>query len=129
MIREVTIGCGLMCALAMFSGCGGSSSAPSTLATSPPAAAAVAVSIPAGARTLGTSSYVPNPITLAAGSTITWTNTDTISHTSTSTDTGAVFDSGTIPAGGKFSFVFPTKGTFSYHCSFHAGMIGTIVVQ
>jgi plastocyanin len=72
---------------------------------------------------------VPNPITIASGSTITWTNTDTIAHTSTSTDAGAVFDSGSIAAGAKFSFTFQNKGTFAYHCTIHAGMVGTIVVQ
>jgi len=72
---------------------------------------------------------VPNPITITSGSSITWTNTDTIAHTSTSTDAGAAFDSGSIAAGAKFSFTFQNKGTFAYHCTFHAGMVGTIVVQ
>jgi plastocyanin len=40
-----------------------------------------------------------------------------------------VFDSGSIAPGGKFSFTFQNKGTFAYKCTFHSGMVGTIVVQ
>ncbi len=109
--------------VALLSACG-SSSSPAAPSTPSP----VSVSIPVGARTLGANSYVPNPITVTTGTTITWTNNDTISHTSTS-DTAGGFDSGTIAAGGKFSFTPQTKGTVTYHCTFHAGMVGTIVVQ
>jgi plastocyanin len=124
MIRQVAIGSIGLCLVCAISACGSSTSSPS-----PVTSAAAAVSIPVGARTLGTSSYVPNPMTITSGSTITWTNTDTIAHTSTSTDAGAAFDSGSIAAGAKFSFTFQNKGTFAYHCTFHAGMVGTIVVQ
>jgi plastocyanin len=125
MIRQfaVALGVAVMC-----SACGGSSSpsAPSPSAGTPTTAA---ISIPVGARSLGQSAYVPNPITVSSGTAVTWTNTDSIAHTSTSTDPGATFDSGSIPAGGKFSFTFQNKGTFAYHCTFHAGMVGTVVVQ
>ena len=118
MIVRATVLVGLC---AVFSACGSSSSTPST----PSPAAAASVSIPVGARTLGTSSYAPNPITISAGATVTWTNNDSIAHTSTS-DSG-VFDSGTIAAGGKFSFTFQSRGTFPYHCAFHPGMIASVV--
>ena len=124
MIRQFAL---CVSVIGFMSACGGSSSSPSAPSSS--TATPVTASIPVGARTLGTNSYVPNPITVTSGGTITWTNSDTIAHTSTSTDAGAVFDSGTIPAGGKFSFTFQNKGTFAYKCTFHAGMVGTIVVQ
>jgi plastocyanin len=38
-------------------------------------------------------------------------------------------DSGSIAAGGKFSFTFQNRGTFPYHCTFHPGMIASVVVQ
>jgi len=73
--------------------------------------------------------FVPDPITITVGTTVTWTNTATFHHTSTS-DTG-VWDSGTVNGGGTFSFTFNTPGTFPYHCTFHvlSGMVGTITVQ
>jgi plastocyanin len=58
---------------------------------------------------------------------VTWTNSDTSTHTTTS-DTGA-FDSGSMAAGAKFSFTFQARGNFPYHCTLHPGMIATVVVQ
>jgi plastocyanin len=108
--------------LALASGCSSNSSSP----TSPSTGASV--SIPVGARSLGASAYSPNPVTVTAGTTVTWTNGDSIAHTATS-DTAGAFDSGSIPPGGKFSAMMQTKGTVTYHCTFHAGMVGTIIVQ
>src|SRR5690348_4278785 len=73
--------------------------------------------------------FVPDPIMINVGTTVTWTDvTATIPHTTTS-DTG-VWDSGTVNPGGVFSFTFNTPGTFAYHCAFHKtrGMVGTITV-
>jgi plastocyanin len=54
-------------------------------------------------------------------------NNDSTAHTVTS-NTG-VFNSGTLGPGQSFSFTFQNAGTFQYHCSFHAGMVGSVVVQ
>jgi plastocyanin len=58
---------------------------------------------------------------------VTWTNTDSLPHTSTSN--GGAWDSGTIEPGHSFSVALATAGTFQYHCSIHPGMMGTITVQ
>jgi plastocyanin len=71
--------------------------------------------------------FVPATITVAAGTTITWTNKDGIAHTVTS-NTG-VFDSGSVADNGTFSFQFNNVGTFEYHCSIHTSMTGTVTVQ
>jgi plastocyanin len=102
----------------------GSSNTPTTPTPTP---TAMSVSIPVGARTLGAQSFVPNPVTVTAGSTVTWTNNDTITHNSIS-DTG-VWTSGNIAPGGTFAFTFQSKGTFTYKCTIHAGMVGTVTVQ
>jgi plastocyanin len=108
-------------ALALLSGCG--SSSPS----SPSNPMATTVNMPVGAQSLGAAGYVPDPVTVPAGTTITWTNSDATAHTVTS-DTG-LFSSGTINAGGTFSATVQNKGTITYHCTLHSGMVGTIVVQ
>ena len=87
-----------------------------------------AVTIVSGASSRGSSAYSPNPLTITSGTTVTWMNSDSVTHTSSS-DTSGVFNSGNIPAGGNFSFTFQTKGTVNYHCNIHPGMIGSIVVQ
>ena len=71
--------------------------------------------------------FAPPTVTVRAGDTVTWTNRDPFSHTSTS-DTGA-WDSHVVTAGSSFSFTFASAGTFAYHCAIHAFMHGTIVVQ
>jgi plastocyanin len=87
------------------------------------------VTIPNGARTLGTAAFVPNPVTVSVGSTVTWTNSDTASSNHDVVADGGAFDSGLFGNGKSFSFTFQSRGTFTYHCSIHAGMVGTVVVQ
>lgn len=110
-------------------GCSGGES-PQPVSPSPtpaPGGAVSTVAIPAGAAALGKAAFIPDDLTIAVGSTVTWTNTDTVPHTSTSDAAG--WNSGTVAAGGQFSFVFPTAGTFPYHCTIHPGMVGTVVVR
>jgi plastocyanin len=68
-----------------------------------------------------------DPIEVAVGTTVTWTNNDTSPHTATSDD--GTFQSGKIDPGASFSFTFDTAGTYEYHCEFHANMHGTITVK
>ena len=73
-------------------------------------------------------SFSPATITVKVGTTVTWTNNDGMVHTVTADD--ASFDSGNIAImGGKYSKVFSTAGTYTYHCTIHPTMKGTIVVK
>jgi plastocyanin len=100
---------------------------PTPSATPSPGGASSPVSIPTGASTLGRSAFMPDALTVPAGTTVTWTNTDSIAHTSTSDAKG--WDSGIVGPGQQFSVSLQTPGTYSYHCAIHPGMIGTVVVQ
>jgi plastocyanin len=71
--------------------------------------------------------YSPTTLTVSVGTTVTWKNTDTIQHSVTS-DTG-LFDSGLFSPGGSYTHTFDTAGTYPYHCTIHAGMVGTIIVH
>jgi plastocyanin len=71
--------------------------------------------------------YDPNTVTVAVGTTVTWTNTGAVAHTVTSDD-GASFDSGNLDPQAMFSFTADTPGTFTYHCTFHPWMTGTLTV-
>jgi plastocyanin len=70
--------------------------------------------------------FQPMAVTIAAGSTVTWTNQDDEPHTAVS-DTG-VFRSGAMETGDAFAFKFDKPGTYHFTCSIHPRMVGTIVV-
>ena len=69
--------------------------------------------------------FDPAEITLAAGDTVTWTNTDNQAHTATSSGN---FDTGSIDPDGTASVTFDEPGTFTYICSFHPFMTATVTV-
>jgi plastocyanin len=70
--------------------------------------------------------FTPVQVTIPAGGSVTWSNSDTAAHTTTS-DTN-LWNANLAP-GGSFSRTFPTAGTFTYSCAVHAGMNGRVVVQ
>lgn len=72
------------------------------------------------------SAFSPPTVNIKMGDTVVWTNDDLIQHTVTADD--ASFDSGTIDPAGTFSRTFTTTGSAPYHCNFHFGMAGTVVV-
>jgi plastocyanin len=71
--------------------------------------------------------YHPAQTEIAVGTTVTWTNSDTVPHTATATD--RTFDSGILDPGKSYSFTFEKAGTFDYSCLVHPQMKGTIVVR
>ncbi len=79
-----------------------------------------------GAVTLAGFAFSPSSLTVKAGTTVTWTNHDGVTHTVTAD--GGSFDSGHLASGATFSRTFATAGTFSYHCAIHPSMTGTITV-
>jgi plastocyanin len=72
--------------------------------------------------------FDPVTITVPANTTVTWTNKDQAAHTVTSTS-AEVFDSGSMGTNDTFPHLFETPGTFTYKCSFHANMTGTVIVN
>jgi plastocyanin len=70
--------------------------------------------------------YQPSQLTVLAGQTVTWRNSGLGPHTVTS-DAGQ-FDSGTLQAGGAFSYAFSTPGKYLYSCLVHPTMHGAVVV-
>jgi plastocyanin len=71
--------------------------------------------------------FAPQEVTVAAGTTVTWTNEDWAPHTVTATE--GSFDSGRLDTGQSFSYSFDESGTFAYFCTFHPGMTGSVIVQ
>jgi plastocyanin len=89
-------------------------------ATDQPSAANVAVKI-------DNFVFGPQTITVPVGTTVTWTNSDDIPHTTVSTD--GVFKSKVMDTDEKFSYTFTKAGTYPYYCSVHPKMTGQVVVK
>lgn len=71
--------------------------------------------------------FTPKVIEVPVGTTVTWTNLDSVAHTATSDD--GTFNSGNLNSGEAYSFEFKTAGTYAYSCSYHPSMQGTINVK
>jgi plastocyanin len=96
----------------------------------------VQVSIPVGASTPGCETsnecFIPNAVSIAAGSTVVWSNDDTAAHTVTSgkdVTPDGVFDSGLFMAGKTFSHKFDDAGEYDYFCIVHPWMTGLVSVE
>lgn len=72
-------------------------------------------------------SFAPPTLTIAVGTTVTWTNQDDIPHNVVSTD--KTFKSKVMDTDEKFSFTFSKAGSYDYFCSIHPKMTGKVVVQ
>ena len=90
------------------------------------------VSIVPGSSSLTTDAYLPNPIQVSVGTTVTWTNNDAQPHTATSgqnvTPDGR-FDSGIMAPAATFDFTFTEAGEYPYFCLLHPNMVGTVSVS
>ena len=82
---------------------------------------------PVASVTMDHNTFIPNEITVAPGTTVTWTNNETMPHTVVDQNKG--FRSKTIVKDGTFSFTFTTAGDYNYLCSIHPNMKGTIIVK
>ncbi|OGN99050.1 MAG: hypothetical protein A2Y58_00450 [Chloroflexi bacterium RBG_13_51_52] len=71
--------------------------------------------------------FSPSTITVDAGTTVTWTNQDTVNHTVTSRM--GIFDSGIMSRGSSFSRTFTNFGDFEYYCTLHPNMVGHVIVK
>ena len=110
--------------------CGGASN--STTSTNPVTTnqvttSATRVAPSAASVSIANFAFSPATLTVSVGTVVTWTNNDSTTHTVTS-DTG-VFSSGGMDQHATFSYTFSTAGTYTYYCSIHTYMKGTVIVK
>jgi plastocyanin len=114
--------------LAVAAGCGSSSSSSSSsTTTSAPAASSTTGTKGATATvTIKGFAFAPHVLTVTAGTTVTWTNNDTVPHNVISANgigvnaaTTSTFVSSTMNPGGTFSYTFSKPGTYFYVCTIH----------
>jgi plastocyanin len=89
--------------------------------------AAAAPSAPAVDLNIAKFAFAPKEITIAPGTTITWTNHDEAPHTVTSNDKS--FASKGLDTDDKFEHTFASEGDFSYICTVHPFMTGVVHVR
>jgi plastocyanin len=70
--------------------------------------------------------FTPATVTVKVGMTVKWSNKDKVQHTVTGDD--GTWGSAPLNKGDDFLFTFTQEGTYTYHCSPHRSMTGTIVV-
>jgi plastocyanin len=74
-------------------------------------------------------SFMPKKLTVAVNTKVTWTNNDSTGHNVISTTSGVPFGrTKPFPEGKSYSYKFTTPGTYTYYCSIHTYMKGTIIV-
>jgi plastocyanin len=100
-------------------------------------AANVDVDITAGSSTKTTDAFSPNPVEIAEGDTIIWTNKDSALHTVASGSAAEPTEEFGYDANGSpvlispnktYQFTFSEEGEYPYYCSLHPAMVGTVLV-
>lgn len=93
-------------------------------------AAKTTASIGPDTITISNFMFMPMNLTVAPGTKVTVTNQDATAHTLTSTANPHAFTTDDIAPGKSTTFTAPTaKGTYTYICSIHQYMQGTITVS
>jgi LPXTG-motif cell wall-anchored protein len=87
----------------------------------------IAIAAASTGVTISDFQFAPASVTVNVGDTVTWTNNGPTAHSATAPD--GSFDTGIFPAGQSRSHTFNPSGTFSYICTPHPNMHGTIVVR
>jgi plastocyanin len=94
--------------------------------------ATTSVSMGPGSSTLTTDAFSPNPIQVSVGSTVTWTNNDSVIHTvnsGTSPTQSGLFSSPIMNPQDTFEYTFTEAGEVPYFCMLHPNMVGTVSVS
>lgn len=75
------------------------------------------------------SAFSPRSIRIKKGTTVTWTNHDNMDHDITPTGGADDFKASDLLGDGEsYSFTFNAAGTYTYKCSLHPFMEGTVEV-
>ena len=108
---------------AALAACSGSGSAGAGGTTGDAAVETSVVDLPPSYR------FAPEAISVAAGTTVTWTNHDNFTHSVQFLDGGLPTEPLQMQPGVSTAFTFDTPGTYRYQCHLHPqDMRGTVTV-
>ena len=97
----------------------------------------ISVDMPSGTSVPGCEEtdecYIPSLVTINAGDTVEWINSDTAAHTVTggspADGPSGVFDSSLVLGGAVYAFTFEEAGNYDYFCMVHPWMVGNVQVN
>ncbi len=72
-------------------------------------------------------SYSENPLVVKKGTTVTWTNNDTVTHSALADD--GSFNTGELEEGESGSVTFNEVGEYTYHSAQYPSVTGTVIVE
>ncbi|MDP9765728.1 cupredoxin domain-containing protein [Deinococcus enclensis] len=80
-----------------------------------------------GAPRLSANRFEPATLRVKVGTTVVWQQEDTALHNVISAELPTLRSSD-LRRGDTYRHTFTQAGTFTYYCSYHAGMTGTVIV-
>ena len=78
--------------------------------------------------TMSSKLFQPAAILVSKGATVTWTNQDNFPHNVTFSN-ASIVSIANFSTGSKTAVMPTIAGTYSYQCTIHPGMNGTVTVQ
>jgi amicyanin len=100
--------------------------APTTAATS---SSEVSAAVATNSVSIKNYMFMPMSIKVKVGSTVTWTNEDSVHHNVVATTASADAPNGPLIGQGQtYSFKFTKAGTYSLYCQVHPYMHSTVIV-
>ncbi len=119
----------LIALLAALAACS-SDPTPTPIATQLPAATPTPEVMKEGGVSSDIVNFTHQDLVVSVGTTITWVNRDSASHTSTARAGSPLrWNSRRLRTGESFTFTFNEPGTYPYRCSIHPSMRGTVTVN
>ena len=122
-VRPLMVAVLIATLLALVAACGGSDVSPETSQDT---------STPSSSRESDITNFIFENLTISVGTTVTWTNQDRDTHTSTSGEGSkfdGVWDSKFLEQGEQFSTTFSQPGVSPYWCRLHPRMRATVTVE
>jgi len=114
----------------LFGACGGGDDEAADRTVSTPTTSTSSSAAPGAGGTavrVQNNAFAPSAVSVKVGETVTWTFADAFSHTATADD--GSFDSGRKSADATFAHTFAKAGAFTYKCTIHSSMTGTVNVS
>ena len=118
----------IVAVIASMSGQKSSSSTQTNNNTAPSMSASSSNAVAADKVDINNFMFGPADIKVKVGTTVTWTNHDTVRHNVVSDD-GMMPDGKLIAKDETYSYTFTKAGTYKYHCSPHPYMHGSVTVE